>query len=74
MLIGRHRSPFWYYRAMLSIQNLTYFQSGTPLFQNTNLQIFASQRVGLVGKNGCGKSTLFRLIRGESRQCGERHE
>ncbi|MCH9638281.1 MAG: ATP-binding cassette domain-containing protein [Betaproteobacteria bacterium] len=50
---------------MLNIQNLTYLQGGVPLLQAVNLQIFASQRVGLVGKNGCGKSTLFRLIRGE---------
>jgi ATP-binding cassette, subfamily F, member 3 len=49
---------------MLNIQNLTYLQGGLPLLQDTNLQIFASQRVGLVGKNGCGKSTLFQLIRG----------
>ncbi|MFH1495597.1 MAG: ATP-binding cassette domain-containing protein [Pseudomonadota bacterium] len=55
---------------MLSIQNLIYYQSGVPLLQNANLQIFASQRVGLVGKNGCGKSTLFRLIRGEIRPDG----
>jgi ATP-binding cassette subfamily F protein 3 len=55
---------------MLSIQNLVYLQHGTPLFQNATLQVFASQRVGLVGKNGCGKSTLFRLIRGELRPDG----
>ncbi len=50
---------------MLNIQNLTYLQGGVPLLQNVNLQAFANQRIGLVGKNGCGKSTLFRLIRGE---------
>ena len=49
---------------MLNIQSLTYLQGGTPLLENCHLQIFANQRVGLVGKNGCGKSTLFRLIRG----------
>jgi ATP-binding cassette subfamily F protein 3 len=49
---------------MLNIQSLTYLQGGIPLFESSNLQIFADQRVGLVGKNGCGKSTLFRLIRG----------
>lgn len=49
---------------MLTIRNLTYLQSGAPLLENSNLQIFANQHVGLVGKNGCGKSTLFRLIRG----------
>jgi ATP-binding cassette subfamily F protein 3 len=50
---------------MLNIQNLSYLQGGIPLLQNVNLQAFANQRIGLVGKNGCGKSTLFRLIRGE---------
>ncbi len=50
---------------MLNIQNLTYLQNGLSLLQDVNLQVFANQRMGLVGKNGCGKSTLFRLIRGE---------
>lgn len=49
---------------MLNIQRLTYLQGGIPLLENSDLQIFANQRVGLVGKNGCGKSTLFRLVRG----------
>lgn len=49
---------------MLKIQSLTFLQGGTPLLENSNLQVFVNQRVGLVGKNGCGKSTLFRLIRG----------
>jgi ATP-binding cassette subfamily F protein 3 len=55
---------------MLNIQNLTYLQGGIPLLQNVNLQAFAEQRIGLVGKNGCGKSTLFRLIRGEIKPDG----
>ncbi len=55
---------------MLNIQNLTYLQGGIPLFQQANLQAFANQRIGLVGKNGCGKSTLFRLIRGELKPDG----
>ncbi|CAH1085613.1 ATP-binding cassette domain-containing protein [Candidatus Nitrotoga sp. 1052] len=50
---------------MLNIQNLTYLQGGTTLLQQVNFQTYASQRIGLVGKNGCGKSTLFRLFRGE---------
>lgn len=50
---------------MLNIQNMTYLQGGQPLFQQVNFQVFSNQRIGLVGKNGCGKSTLFRLIRGE---------
>ncbi len=52
---------------MLNIQNLTYLQGGKTLFQQANLQVFANQRIGLVGKNGCGKSTLFGLIRGHAK-------
>src|SRR5512142_2927877 len=55
---------------MLSITNLAYLAGGKPLFSDANLQIFANQRIGLVGKNGCGKSTLFRLIRGELKPDG----
>jgi ATP-binding cassette subfamily F protein 3 len=50
---------------MLNIQNLTYLQRGTTLLQQVHFQAYASQPIGLVGKNDCGKSTLFRLIRGE---------
>ena len=55
---------------MLNILNLSYLQAGIPLLQNVNLQAYANQRIGLVGKNGCGKSTLFRLIRGEIKPDG----
>ncbi|MBL8497178.1 ABC transporter ATP-binding protein [Nitrosomonas sp. JL21] len=48
---------------MLNIQTLAYLQSGIPLLENCNLQIFVNQRIGLVGTNGSGKSTLFQLIR-----------
>jgi len=55
---------------MLNIQNMTYLQGGVALFQQANLQAFANQRIGLVGQNGCGKSTLFRLIRGQIKPDG----
>ena len=55
---------------MLNIQNLSYLQGGIPLLQDVNLQAYTNQRIGLVGKNGCGKSTLFRLIRGEIKPDG----
>ncbi|MDT8364577.1 MAG: ABC-F family ATP-binding cassette domain-containing protein [Nitrosomonas sp.] len=50
---------------MLTIRGLSFLQSGVPLLHDINFQVFADQRVGLVGRNGCGKSTLFRLIRAE---------
>jgi ATP-binding cassette subfamily F protein 3 len=62
---GQIEVALCYHSAMLNIQNMSFLQGGAPLFQQANLQAFANQRIGLVGKNGCGKSTLFRLIHGE---------
>ncbi|MBY0355741.1 MAG: ATP-binding cassette domain-containing protein [Rickettsiales bacterium] len=50
---------------MLSVQDLTYRVGGRTLLQNASLSIPAGHRVGLVGPNGIGKSTLFKLISGE---------
>ncbi len=50
---------------MLHINDLTYRIEGRPLFTQATLAINAGQKVGLVGRNGTGKSTLFRLIKGE---------
>ncbi len=47
---------------MLTIQDLTYRIGGRTLLENASLSIGAGQRVGLVGPNGIGKSTLFKLI------------
>ena len=55
---------------MLNVRALTYLQSGIPLLEGCDLQVFANQRVGLVGKNGCGKSTLFQLMRGVAQPDG----
>lgn len=50
---------------MLHINDLTYRIEGRPLFQQATLAINEGDKVGLVGRNGTGKSTLFRLIKGE---------
>jgi len=50
---------------MLHINDLTYRIEGRPLFEQATLAIAQGQKVGLVGRNGTGKSTLFRLIKGE---------
>jgi ATP-binding cassette subfamily F protein 3 len=50
---------------MLSISDLTYRIGGRTLLEKTSLSIGGGQRVGLVGPNGVGKSTLFKLITGE---------
>lgn len=50
---------------MLSINNLSYFIGGRPLYENASLHIKPKDKIGLIGLNGTGKSTLLRLINGE---------
>ena len=50
---------------MLRIAGITYSVEGRPLFEGASATIPAGHKVGLVGRNGTGKTTLFRLIRGE---------
>jgi ATP-binding cassette subfamily F protein 3 len=49
---------------MLSINNLSYFISGMPLFEEASLHIKPKDKIGLIGLNGKGKSTLLKLING----------
>ncbi len=51
---------------MLHINDLTYRIEGRMLFDQATLFLPAKAKMGLVGRNGTGKSTLFRLIRGEA--------
>ncbi|WP_299663389.1 ABC-F family ATP-binding cassette domain-containing protein [uncultured Ruegeria sp.] len=50
---------------MLRIENINYAVEGRPLFDGASATIPDGHKVGLVGRNGTGKTTLFRLIRGE---------
>ncbi len=50
---------------MLSISNLSYFIGGRALYENANLHIKPKDKIGLVGQNGTGKSTLLKIIHGD---------
>ena len=50
---------------MITAEHLALLRGGHTLFEDSSFQVFPQHRVGLVGKNGCGKSSLFALFRGE---------
>lgn len=50
---------------MLRISDLSFAIAGRSLFEGASATIPTGHKVGLVGRNGTGKTTLFRLIRGE---------
>ncbi len=52
---------------MIQLDNLGVFLPTGYLFQNITAQINKSDKVGLVGKNGAGKSTILKLISGKDK-------
>ncbi|MCY4191233.1 MAG: ATP-binding cassette domain-containing protein, partial [Rhodospirillaceae bacterium] len=49
------RPPF------LSLRNASIGFGGTPLFERLTLHLARGDMLSLVGRNGCGKSTLMKL-------------
>ena len=47
---------------MLNIHNLSISFGGTYLFEEVTFRLGAGDRVGLVGKNGAGKSTMLKIL------------
>ncbi|NJD20378.1 MAG: ABC-F family ATP-binding cassette domain-containing protein, partial [Gemmatimonadetes bacterium] len=50
--------------ALLSCQSLRIAFGGPPLLHDVSLQVERGERIGLVGRNGEGKSTLLRILEG----------
>lgn len=50
---------------MITLKNFFLSRSGNSLLENVNLTIHPNQKVGLIGANGSGKSSLFAALRGE---------
>jgi ATP-binding cassette, subfamily F, member 3 len=50
---------------MIEIKNLSLQRGSKQLLHNANLTIYPGQRIGLIGKNGTGKSSLFALLEGK---------
>tara|TARA_B100001939_G_scaffold331712_2_gene330006 strand:- start:2580 stop:4463 length:1884 start_codon:yes stop_codon:yes gene_type:complete len=51
---------------MLTITDLTYRIAGKTLLEGASLSLPDGHKVGLIGRNGVGKSTLFKLVLGDA--------
>jgi len=50
---------------MIALRQVTFARAGRPLVIDASVQIHPGWKVGVVGANGCGKSSLFALLGGE---------
>ncbi|MGF7143477.1 ATPase subunit of ABC transporter with duplicated ATPase domains [Anaerotaenia torta] len=56
----------------LNVNNLVKYYGADKLFENISLEIKTGEKIGLIGQNGCGKSTLMKILMGEEEyQSGE---
>lgn len=51
---------------MLTLQTISYIIGGREILDNLSFQVATKQHVCLVGRNGAGKSTIFKLIEKEA--------
>ncbi|MBJ3876120.1 ATP-binding cassette domain-containing protein, partial [Salmonella enterica subsp. enterica serovar Kentucky] len=53
---------------MISTANITQQFGAKPLFENISVKFGEGNRYGLIGANGCGKSTFMKILSGELEQ------
>ena len=62
-------SPFpnyrYLYNALISLTNITLMRGRDNLLEDTSLNILGGRRIALIGRNGCGKSSLFAMLMGK---------
>lgn len=47
-----------------SINNLIKYYGANKIFENISFELHSNERVGLIGQNGCGKTTLMKILMG----------
>lgn len=58
----------------LGINNLTKYYGATKIFESITFDVKTGERIGLIGQNGCGKTTILKIMMGlEDYQEGDIH-
>jgi ATP-binding cassette subfamily F protein uup len=52
-------------RKVINVKHLSYDYDGEPIVSNLTTLIAQGDKIGIIGPNGCGKSTLIKLLLGE---------
>ena len=52
---------------ILDLRDVSAIAGGRSLFQHLTLNMVSGQRIGIIGKNGVGKTTLLKLVNGEEK-------
>ena len=52
-------------RKVITVKDVSYDYDGQPIVENLTSNIMRGDKIGIIGPNGCGKSTLIKLLLGE---------
>jgi ATP-binding cassette subfamily F protein 3 len=50
---------------ILNVENISAQYGENKIFENVSCELFGGERMAIIGKNGCGKSTLVKILTGE---------
>ena len=48
----------------IGMNNVAKYYGATKIFENISFEIKTGERIGFIGQNGCGKTTIFKILMG----------